>query len=255
MSRLLIPIVAIITAASASPLRAQQSAPVAPKTSALTAMRSFGRERGDTLLSRVVGVVGFHGQDQPGQWMLLQNDVEVPAMLHEYVMQGGRIVAQRRFTREPGQDLPTIPIAISKIAIDSPQAFALANQAARKAGIGFDSMNYQLRCRDLRNEPVWVLSLMDSAHRITGTVYLSALTGETLRTIWNRPGMITTTAQGNPPAAQKPATRETPRGLIPQLVDRIEDRRSSNNPASNQPQYSGPGAYAVPGMTPQGAFR
>ena len=238
MSRF-IPIL-IVTLASLSPLHAQQSNKL---PSALTTLRSLNRERGDTVSSRVVGVVGFNGQDQPAQWLVLQSDVEVPNLLHEYAIQNGRIVAQRRFTRDPNQDLPTIPISAAKITIDSPQAFALANRAAAKAGVGFDAMNYQLRCRDLRNEPVWVLSLMDDARRIVGIVYLSAVNGETLRTVWYRPGTMTTFA----PPAQAPQQKPAPKGLIPQLADRISDRRSGDTPEHN--------VYAVPGMPSQATAR
>lgn len=239
MSRFL-PIL-IATIAGLAPLHAQNAATSAP--SALTTLRAFGRERGDALLTRVVGMVGFNGQDQPGQWLILQADIEVPNLLHEYAIQGGRIVAQRQFMRTPNQDLPTIPITVSKVAVDSRQAFALANQAAQKAGVGFDSMNYQLRCRDLRNEPVWVLSLMDGARRNVGVIYLSAITGETLRTVWHRVGNMTTSA---PPAKQAPQRENTRRGLIPQLAGRISERR---NGEANQATDSS--AYAIPGGMPQ----
>lgn len=248
----------LITAASIAPLAA--SAQPSSFPSAVTTLRNFGRERGDAVLSRVVGVVGFNGQDQPAQWLLLQADAETPNLLHEYAVQGGRVVAHREFFRNPGQDLPNIPIAVSKLAIDSPQAFALANQAARKAGIGFDAMNYQLRCRDLRNEPIWVLSLMDGARRVVGVVYISALNGETLRTVWNQAGPLTTSAPPvappapaasvmAPPAPQQQQRRESSsRGLIPQLADRISDRRSGGGGQARHLVDPATNPYATPGM-------
>jgi len=169
--------------------------------------------------------------------------------LHEYVLRGGKVVAQRQFARNPNQDLPTIPINLSKVAIDSRQAFALADQAARKAGIGFDAMNYQLRCRDLRNEPVWVLSPMDSARRAVGVVYISAITGETLRTVWHRPGPMTTSTP--PPASGQPRV-DNRRGLIPQLAGKISERRNSGEDAT---PFTAPGDYAVPGMPQQASAR
>lgn len=224
---------AAATLASASP---------AENPSALSTLRAFGRERGDKELSRVVGVVGFHGREQPPQWLMLQTDARVPNLLHEYAMEGGRIVAHRQFFRDPGQDMPTIPIELGKLSIDSRQAFILADQAARRAGIGFDSMNYQLRCRDLRNEPVWVLSLMDDANRVAGVIYLSAITGETLRTVWQQPGATTMTG----PVVPRQGAEKPVRGLIPQLVDRISDRREQSRPMTP------PNAYAAPHLHSQG---
>lgn len=233
MSRFLPILLAL--AAGVSPIHAQGVSQQNP--SALATLRAFGRERGEAQLARVVGLVGFNGQDQPAQWLILQADVEVSGWLHEYALQGGRVVAQRSFRRNPNQDLPNIPLSLPKIVVDSPQAFALANQAARKAGVGFDSMNFQLRCRDLRNEPVWVLSLMDEGRRTVGVVYLSAVTGEALRAVWNPPSSLTTTA---------PAERTSaPRGIIPQLVDRISERQSGNA------GFPGADAYLTPGMPDQ----
>ena len=91
-----------------------------------------------------------------------------------------KIVGERRFWRDPNQDLPTAPIPFSKVAIDSSRAFVLADQAAKKAGLGFDMIHFQLRGRDLRNEPVWVMNLVDSGQKSIGVLYISAITGENL---------------------------------------------------------------------------
>ena len=144
--------------------------------------------RGRQVVSTIVGVAGFYGQDQPQQWRLLAVDTRVPNLLHEYAMQAGKIVGERHFSRRPDEDLPSIVIPPGNLRIDSPQAFAIANENARRAGVGFDSVHYQLRCRDLRKEPVWVINLIDQQQNTVGVQYLSAITGETLRSVWHRPG-------------------------------------------------------------------
>ncbi len=211
-----------------------QAQPSAP--SALTTLRGFARERGDEEASRIVGVVGFFGQDQPGQWLLLQKDVKVPNLLHEYAIRNGRLVAQRQFWRDPKQDMPSIPIVISQIAIDSTAAFRLADQQAKRAGVGFDSIHYQLRCRDLRNEPIWVLNLVDSLQKSVGVLYISALTGETLRSAWYRTGTTTSNTSPQPSAP----THKRPKGLIPQLADRIREERNGATQPPPPPGFSAP---------------
>ncbi|MCB1062543.1 MAG: hypothetical protein KDN20_06450, partial [Verrucomicrobiae bacterium] len=210
-----------------------------------TALRQFAQTRGDAELSRVVGVVGFNGQDQPRQWLLLQLDAKTPNLLHEYAMLDGRIAAHRQFWRDPKQDLPTIPINVPKITFDSAQAFRLADQAAKRVGMGFDSIHYNLRCRDLRNEPVWMLNLIDGAQNSVGVLYISAVTGETLRSVWHRPGTMTTStsAPTPPPGAPTPDQVEfqkRPKGLIPQLVEKVRSRNDAGQAPPPPSTFSAP---------------
>ena len=190
---------------AATPAFAQQAAPPqapAPaakphsQMSAVNTLWAFGRERGTHELSRVVGVVGFFGQDQPRQWRLLAHDAQQRGIMHEYILENGHVVAERRFAREPDQDMPSIVIPVGKLKVDSKQAFLLAEAQATVVSIGFDSAHYQLRCRDLRNEPVWVLNLSDTARKTVGVVYISALNGEIIRKVWSRPGSKAYNAQG-----------------------------------------------------------
>ena len=94
---------------------------------AISSLRSFGVERGQRELSRVVGMVGFYGQDQPVQWLVLTVDPQAPALLHEYVVRQGRVVAERHFERDPEQDLPYIPLSMGSLKIDSDRAFVIAD--------------------------------------------------------------------------------------------------------------------------------
>jgi len=176
----------------------QQTRPAAPRSqmTAVNTLWAFGRERGTHELGRVVGVVGFYGQDQPAQWRLLAHDSLERGVMHEYIVENGRVVSERRFRREADQDLPSIVIPTGKLAVDSKQAFMLADSAARKDSVGFDSVHYQLRCRDLRNEPVWVLNLSDHAKKTVGVLYISAINGEIIRKVWHRPGTKAYDQQG-----------------------------------------------------------
>lgn len=186
---------------AASTATAQQAKPQAPGKSALpmtgiTTLMAFGKERGTQELARVVGMVGFYGQDQPRQWRILADDAHERGMLKEYIVENGHVVAERRFQRDPKVDLPTIRIPSAKLSVDSRQAFLLAEGAARVEGVGFDTIHYQLRCRDLRSEPVWVLNLSDQQRKTVGVVYVSALNGELLRKVWTRPGSAEYQKQG-----------------------------------------------------------
>lgn len=226
-------LIATLLASFSPQVFAQTNAP-----SALTVLRGFSRDRGAAESSRVVGLVGFFGQSQPAQWLILQLDAKNPNLLHEYAVRAGRPEAYRRFWRDPAQDLPTIPIVLSRVAVDSNRAFVLADQNARMAGIGFDSIHYQLRCRDLRNEPIWVLNLINGTQRSVGVLYISAITGETLRSVWYRPGATTSVL----PDSQSAPAR--PKGLIPQLSERFRDNQDA-------PQPPPPAGFSAPPVPPR----
>ena len=221
----------------AFPLLTATGAPTAKET-----ISAFSSQRGSAEAGRIIGMVGFYGQDQPPRWVFLQMDQKVPNLLHEFIMENKKIVGERRFWRDPEQDLPTAPIPFSKVAIDSSRAFVLADQAAKKAGLGFDMIHFQLRGRDLRNEPVWVMNLVDSGQKSVGVIYISAITGETLRSVWHRsPGLTSAPTPPAPapatsapaPASNVPATipvapqqQATKKGLIPQLKQKRQAKKA-----------------------------
>lgn len=131
---------------------------------------------------RVLGIIGFSGAPAPDQWLfLVEND---DGTLLEQAISSGKIVAERMIEPLPGQDLPDIVIDFSKVVIDSDNALSIASGLAMKNRVDFESAHFHLRCRDSGNEPVWLLKLLGPKQDSRGVVYLSAATGEVLRTAW-----------------------------------------------------------------------
>ncbi len=156
---------------------------------ALEALKTYERSGSKVNTDVVVGLIGFYGQDQPRQWLVLAKDTRLEGMMHEFVVSNGEVRAQRHFKRLADQDLPNVPIDRADVKIDSLKAFRLVESLAAKAGIGFDTVHYQLRCRDLRSEPIWVLNLIDARQTSIGSHYFSAITGELLRSVWHPDGV------------------------------------------------------------------
>jgi hypothetical protein len=129
----------------------------------------------------VVGMVGFYGQPDPPQWMVLSPPSEGKEKFRETVVSRGKLAAERTFRKLPGQDLPTLPIDRNRVQIDSREAFSIAEEVAKKKKISFESAHFQLRCRDENTEPVWVLNLINEFQVGVATIYLSAETGTVLR--------------------------------------------------------------------------
>ncbi|MEM9283449.1 MAG: hypothetical protein AAGA96_16620 [Verrucomicrobiota bacterium] len=132
----------------------------------------------------VLGLVGFYGAPRPPQWLILTNTQDESGVLRESVISRGQVAAERKFSALPGQDVPDIAIPREEVNIDSVEAFRIAEATAKASWISFDSVHYQLRCRDHGKEPIWMLSLMNSAQVSVGVIYLSARSGEILRLRW-----------------------------------------------------------------------
>lgn len=213
--------------------------------SGLNTLWAFGKERGGPEQSRVVGLVGFFGQEQPSQWLVLVSDANYPGTYREYVSRQARTINMRTFQAQPGQDLPSIPLPLPRLKIDSQQAFRICEATALRAGIGFDSLHYQLRCRDLRNEPVWVVNMLDRNRSMVGVIYLSAEDGTVFRTVWNQPGNT-----GRSLTQNQTAPSSSNQGGLKGAVQRI----FGNDPpqqAPQQPAITGP-ARQQPAAAPQG---
>lgn len=129
-------------------------------------------------------MVGFYGQPRPSRWLVLTDAAVVGGPLRELAVSGENVSAERKVAALPGQDLPDIPLERSDLKVDSDEVFRIVGDLARERGVRFESMHFQLRCRELAREPVWMLNLIGSGQVSVGVVYLSAITGDVLRTAW-----------------------------------------------------------------------
>lgn len=138
----------------------------------------------------VLGMVGFFGQPEPVQWLILTSHPATPGVLRESIFARGRLLGERKFSPLPGQDLPHLAIERAALKIDSAAAFRIVEELAHRQKRSFDSAHFQLRVRDLGAEPVWMLNLLNSAQVSVGVVYLSASSGAILRETWVGPAPV-----------------------------------------------------------------
>lgn len=133
--------------------------------------------------AEILGVIGFSGSPQPKQWLILTESVGRGA-LSELAVADGNVVAERLIEPLPGQDIPDIPVDFDEVKIDSDEALKIARGMADQEGVKFEGAHFHLRCRDAGKEPVWLMKLLGPVQDTRGLVYLSAKTGEVLRTAW-----------------------------------------------------------------------
>lgn len=148
----------------------------AGEKTALDGFDQFAKQDGRIVL----GITGFSGSPSPEQWLILCREKGATGGLFEVVWKDGKPVGQRKVFPLPGQDIPELPFVRERIRIDSDRAFALARGAVEQR---FDSVHFHLRCRESGAEPVWMLSLRNTASVEIGKVYLSAESGRILRLV------------------------------------------------------------------------
>jgi hypothetical protein len=148
---------------------------------AYRALRAVGKDRGEAVLNRVLEVHGLAGAPQPKLWRIVFDDPLARGGVRELEVAGGRIISERTPVRSYSGSGAAATMDFGKLNLDSDGAFGLANDAAIRARLSFDRVDYLLRSRDDRPDPVWVLRLLDRQGRHVGTIHIAADTGAILR--------------------------------------------------------------------------
>lgn len=169
----------------AAPLAAQESAQLPTAIEILTAFKTWtAREN----VSGLVELRGTDGAPTPASWTLVAFEPRSPTKFETYAIRGTHVD-----DRGPNKDYapahqPSGYFDFTKVKVDCAGAFRIADREAGRAMVGFDEIDYTLRCREFSDEPVWTLTLRSKAGVVAGTVAISATGGKVLRTIWQRPG-------------------------------------------------------------------
>lgn len=150
------------------------------RDTAYKALRVLGNERGQSKLNRVIEVQGRNGAPQPAAWKIVLDDPSARGGVREFEVEKGRIASERAPVRTYSGSAENAVMDFQKLNLDSAGAFTIANKEANRAQVGFDSVDYVLRNDDETRAPVWVLRLLDSAHRNVGTIHIAAENGSVL---------------------------------------------------------------------------
>ena len=134
----------------------------------------------------IVEIRGAGGTPQPMAWSFVIYDARSPTQLAEYNVTGGVVSPVGPNKQFYPRQEPAGYFDLSKVEVDSVGAFRIAERAAGLAKVGFDSVDYKVRARELGEDPIWVLTLRSRRGEPLGIVTLSARSGKLLRTVWNR---------------------------------------------------------------------
>lgn len=150
------------------------------KDSAYQALRAIGAARDQALLNRVLEVKGLNGTPEPEKWTVILDDPLARGGVREIEVANGRIVSERTPVKAYSGTAEGVSMNFGKLNLDSEGAFAVAEDVARKAKIGFEGVDYVLQCEDANTAPTWVLQLLDAHQHSIGTVTIAADNGTVL---------------------------------------------------------------------------
>ncbi|MEM7014743.1 MAG: hypothetical protein AAF585_25060 [Verrucomicrobiota bacterium] len=215
---------------------------VQAETTARGALTILEHQVGAVETANVVAIVGFRGQNQPKSWAILVLDPQNNQQLKEYTVENQRLTAGPKIIpRDPKADMPSTPVLLSSLAVDSSDAFRAADDMAIASGIAFDSINYQLRWRGNDSEPTWLTTLIDSRGKSVGSLYITSGTGKVLHHDFS------IAQQGQP--ASGPA--RPPQGLTPVSARAAQQQTTLRPIAEVTPILAAPRPQPAPVAVPQ----
>ncbi len=152
------------------------------QTTGKNAMRIVARDRGADYLPRMLQLTGENGLPQPPIWRVIARDRQ--NAVQEFYVSKDAILSEGPIPPFKANGISGTPLPMHRLNIDSSEAFAITERAARTARIGFDRVHYQLRCLELSPNAAWFVTLVDPAGNRVGEVSVGASTGAILTQQW-----------------------------------------------------------------------
>ena len=197
---------------------------------AYEALRTIGKQFGETSLERVVEIQG-----NPSAWTVSLLDPDSPVKLQEIRVRNGRIA--KTSTRSSAGRSPT-PINLDELNLDSDGALEVVNRHLRQT-VSPNRVDYTLSTDANRSTPIWVVTLREQARGGESFLQIAANNGAVLTS--NAPGaptadiseagtavarsevITTATAEAEPPMApQKTTAVEVTRREVPAETVAVE---------------------------------
>ena len=141
---------------------------------AYQALRVLGRERPQVGLTRVIEVAGVNASPQPTVWKIVLDDQTARGGVREFEVSNDKVTSEKTPVHAYSGSAEGVVMDFKKLNIDSSAAFVIANNEATAAKVGFDHVDYLLRCSDSNAAPVWILTLVNDQKQKVGTLEISA---------------------------------------------------------------------------------
>lgn len=141
---------------------------------AYEALRTVGRDKGETWLGLLVEMRAVDGDPQPARWLLTFRDENARGGVREFAVTAQGVVSERTPVRGTDATAATV-MSARGLNLDSTGAFTAANKQAAQAKVGFQSLDYLLQNQN--GASVWIVRLFDTSRTEVGKVEISAQDG------------------------------------------------------------------------------
>jgi hypothetical protein len=125
----------------------------------------------------LVSLSGDRGEPQPSAWTLIFSDPQARGGVREVEVANGEVISQRTPLRGYTDATAQPPIQITRLKVDSDEAFQIANRQAKAKHIGFHWIDYSMRANNVDGTPLWILRLYDYMGAQVGIIEISAENG------------------------------------------------------------------------------
>ncbi|MEO8354055.1 MAG: hypothetical protein ABI680_20185 [Chthoniobacteraceae bacterium] len=197
--------------------------------SAFGAVRLLAPERQSALAM----VVARGGTPVPERWYLLTFDPAAEAGLREFVVAGGKIVAERIVSQFAETMTGRAVFEPESLKIDSDRAATMANAFCQANKVEASALHYDLRRGDATGAPLWTVICVTEKGEELGRVIISATTGVVI---------------AHPGLREFPSAEQLV-GKVPSIARREPDEKPEP-PSTSRSRPSKPERRAIPRAQP-----
>ena len=222
------------------------------QVTAYAALRTVGASRGEKVLSQVLAVSGEGANAQPTRWRICIDDPAARGGVRELEVSGNQITSERTPVKSEWSGAKGMDLA--HLNLDSDGAYQVASQEAKKKGIEFSKIQFQLAADRETGKPGWTVQLAGAKDERLGALKINADSGSIVTSAWGQgaPNLLAqqrsaenaderflNSTEGQTPAHQAQGDQEPPTAkAVPS--ERQVAPRYAQQPAQEQDE---PGQY------------
>jgi hypothetical protein len=194
------------------------------QVTAYAALRTVGAGRGEKVLKQVLAVSGEGADAQPTRWRICIDDPAARGGVREIEVSGNQITSERTPVKSEwagGKDMD-----LAHLNLDSDGAYQVATQEAKRKGLEFSKVQFQLAADRETGKPGWTVQLADVKDQRVGAMKINADSGTVITSTWG---------QGAPNLLAQQRSAEN-------ADERFLNSSEAQNPAHHPPGEGGDGA-------------
>ncbi len=154
------------------------------QVTAYAALRTVGAGRGEKVLRQVLAVSGEGADAQPTRWRICIDDPAARGGVREFEVSGNQITSERTPVKSEwagGKDMD-----LAHLNLDSDGAYQVATQEAKRKGLEFSKVQFQLAADRETGKPGWTVQMADVKDQRVGAMKINADSGTVITSAWGQ---------------------------------------------------------------------